>query len=174
MKFEERYATAIRTSNLKSEPNTTVSSTDILGAAGAASRQHALAFGLMRLLLGDNGNVGSIIETMAEKAVGKAYRIGLEEIDWQGARTLARIVLEWYRDPTCKTCGGHGFKRMQNAPALSDQACTACRGHGQRDFDAMFPPTRILLARWLAVELEREIGLAGPAAMRALAPRLDL
>lgn len=172
MRFEERYATAIRANSLKSEAKTTASSTDVLGAAGIAARDNPLGFALYRLFLGDNGSVDAIIEEMAARAVGKAYRIK-PEIDWQGARILSRLVLDWYRSPACRACGRHGFQRMKNAPALSDQPCTECRGAKDRDFDAMFSLTRLSLARWLAVELEREMGLAGPAAMAALAPRLD-
>jgi hypothetical protein len=149
------------------------SSADILGAAGKASKDHPLSLSLLRLFNGDNGAVSEIIELMTSAAVGKAYRVG-PEISRVAASFIARLVLDWYRDSTCKACGGHGFKRMNGAPTLSDQPCGQCAGTGRRNFDAMFPKSRLELARWLAAELEREQALAGPAAMAALAPRLDL
>ena len=173
MKFEDRYASAVRTSNLKSEEKTTFSSADILGAAGKASVHYPLALALLRLFTGDNKAADTIIELMSLKMVGKAYRLR-DEIDMVAASLVARIVLDWYRDSVCKQCGGHGFKRMIGAPTLSDQACPHCAGQGKRDFDSMFSSRRLELAKWAAAELEFEMALAGPAAMAALKPRLDL
>lgn len=174
MKFEDRYASAMRSSNLRSEEKTLHSSADILGAAGKASKDYPLALSLLRLFNGDNGAVAKIVELMTEKAITKAYRTTRAEIGPVAASLIARMVLDWYRDSACKPCGGHGFKRMKGAPALSDQPCQVCTGTGKRDFETMFPPNRLELAKWLAAELERETALAGPAAMAALAPRLDL
>lgn len=173
MKFEDRYARAMRSSNLRSEEKSVHSGADILGAAGLAAKEHPLAIALLRLFNGDLGAVDRIIDLMTDMAVGKAYRLG-REIDRVAASLLSRFVLDWYRDARCKACGGHGFKRMKAAPTLSDQQCTACEGAGRRNFESMFPPERLELAKWLAAELERETALAGPAAMAALAPRLEV
>jgi hypothetical protein len=173
MKFEDRYATAMRSSNLKSEEKTMHSSADILGAAGKASKKYPLALALLRLFNGDNHAVSTIIELMTTMAISKAWRKHVE-IDRVSASLIARLVLDWYRDSVCKPCGGHGFKRMAAAPALSGQACGECRGTGKRPFETMFPASRLELAKWLAAELEQNTALAGPAAMAALSVRLDL
>lgn len=173
MKFEDRYARAVRSTNLRSEEKTIYSSVDILGAAGKASARHPLSLAILRLFIGDKHAVTQIIDLLTGKAVGKAHRLNTE-IDQVSASLLARLVLDWYRDSVCKTCGGHGFKRLPGAPKLSDQECGQCEGTGKRDFESMFPSSRLELAKWLAAELEREAGKAGPAAMAALAPRLEL
>lgn len=175
MKFDDRYSTAIRSSNLRSEAKTLHSSADILGAAGKASKRHPLALALLRLFCSsDNQTVGEVVDIMTSMAVGKAYRLH-DEIGREAASILSRLVLDWYRDPACKQCGGHGFKRMANAPTLSDQSCGICSSTpGRRNFEAMFPSNRLELAKWLAGELERETAIAGPAAMAALATRLEL
>ena len=173
MNFEDRYSTAVRTNNLKSEEKTTFSSSDVLGAAGLAAKLNPLAIALLRLFTGDNRAADTIVELMSAKMVGKAFRLR-DEIDMVAASLIARMVLDWYRDSVCKQCGGHGFKRMTGAPTLSDQACGNCSGSGKRDFDSMFPASRLELAKWVSVELEREMGIAGPASMAMLRPRLDL
>lgn len=170
MKFEDRYALAVRSSNLRSDDRTMYSSVDILGAAGKASVKHPLSLAVLRLFLGDKHAVPQIVDLLTLKAVGKAYRMNAK-IDQVSASLLSRLVLDWYRDPVCKQCGGHRFKLFANTPKLSDQACGQCHGSGKRDFESMFPSNRVELARWLAAELEREAGMAEPAAMAALAPR---
>ena len=57
---------------------------------------------------------------------------------------------------------------------MDRSSCKFCRGTGKILFDRQFPITRLELARWLLVEIEREQAVAGPAAMAALAPKLEL
>jgi hypothetical protein len=173
MKFEDRYHSAVRTSNLKSEEKTMFSASDVLGAAGLAAKTDPLAFALLRMFTGDRHAAGEIIEMLTDKLVGKGYRSG-NEIDRVAASLMARLVLDWFRDSVCKACGGLAYRRMEGAPSLSARACGVCEGTGRRSLEALFPDERVDLARWLAVEMERELAKAGPAAMKALAPRLDL
>lgn len=174
MKFEDRYAMAVRTSNLKSESTTTFSSADILGAAGLAAQRHPLAISLLRLFTGDNAAAGVIVDHMTQMTMSKAHFAYSQAIDREAASIVSRLVLDWYRDRRCRPCRGLGHQLIPGTPKLSDQACKVCGGAGLRDFDAMFPPDRLQLAKWLASELEREMGMAGPAAMAALKPKLDL
>lgn len=171
MRFDERYATAVRTANLRSDEKTTFSAADVLGAAGIASRKHPLALALLRLFSGDNHASGQILDLLESMLVGKAFRMG-RDVDRAAASVMARLALDWFRDSVCKPCGGHGYLRMDGSPTLSDKACGDCSGKGRREFEVLFPPERVDLARWAIAELEREAASAGPAAMAALAPRL--
>ena len=173
MKIIDRYAGAVRSSNLASKPDTTYSDSDVLGAAGLAAKRAPLGVALLRLFSGDNHASGEIVEIMADKAVGKAYRLG-NECGRVEADDIARAVLAWHRDGTCKPCGGHGVRLIPGTPTLGGEPCPKCRSTGRVLFDRQFTMERLDLARWLVAELEREMAIAGPEAMRKLAPRLDL
>lgn len=172
MSIIDRYATAIRSSNLGSKPDTDRSDSDIIGAAGLAAKRSPLAIALMRLFCGDNHASSTIVGILADKAVGKAYRMG-NECSRSEARDISAAVLAWHRDGTCKVCGGHGVKLIPGTKTLGGDRCTSCRD-GKILFDSKFSMLRLDLARWLAAELDREQAIAGADAMRALAPKLDL
>jgi hypothetical protein len=173
MKIEDRYSSAIRSSNLRSNPETNQSDADVIGAAGLASKQSPLAISLLRLFVGGDSNGAQVVEQLAAMAVGKAYRMGAE-IGKPDALTLAWQVLAYHRNSICKSCSGHGLQVIPNVPVLSAQRCPACKGSGTRSFNNLFSIERLELARWLLVEMERETAIAGPLAMARLAPRLDL
>lgn len=173
MSIIDRYHTAVRCSNMRSEPDTTSSNVDVLGAVGLARKERRLSFMILRLLTGDNSASSDTIELLTTMAWSKAKQWE-EPINRQGASLIARLVLDWYRDSACRACGGHGYKVMQGAPCIGDVACETCRGSKKRDFDGMFQPERLRLALWLLEEVSRETGAAGPAAMAKLAPRLYL
>lgn len=173
MKILDRYAGAVRSSNMGSDPDTVYSDSDVVGAAGLAAKRAPLGVALMRLFSGDNHAVGEIVRILSAKAVGKAYRIG-NEIAGVEADDVARAVLAWHRDGACKPCGGHGQKLIPGTTTIGDDKCPACRGTGRVSFDRQFSMEKLELARWLVAELEREMAIAGPEAMRMLAPRLDL
>lgn len=179
-KFTNRYAGAVFSRNLKSEPDTAMSDADTVGAAGLAAKRSPLAMALLRLFVGDNHAAESLAILLENMVVGKAYRMGIE-ITRSEARDMGRAVLAWHREGVCKPCGGHGFdvqkgsaKVGQARAVLSSTNCKFCRGTGKILFDKQFPITRLELARWLLVEIEREQAIAGPAAMAALAPKLEL
>ena len=180
MTYTDRYASAKRSSNLRSKADTTQSDSDVLGAAGLAAKRQPLAMALLSLFVGDNRAAKQVVLLMADMLVGKAWhweKVSLERVE---AEDMARKVLAWHRDGVCRVCGGHGFqlqsggKPGQGRDTLSDRHCTACRGTGRIPFDGAFSMERTPLARWLLSEVERETAKAGPAAMQALAPRLDL
>lgn len=173
MKIEDRYSSAIRSSNLRSNPETDQSDADVIGAAGLAAKQSPLAIALLRLFVGGDSNGAQVVEQLAAMAVGKAYRMGAE-IGKPDALTLAWQVLAYHRNSTCAPCGGRGHQLMPNAPVLSGLRCSKCKGTGKRSFNNLFSIERLELARWLLVEMERETAIAGPLAMARLAPRLDL
>lgn len=185
MSIVDRYSGAVNSSNLKSKPDTNCSDSDVLGAAGFASkpvrtvagvevRGSPLGIALMRLFAGDNTAAADLVRVMSRALVGKAWhweKTALPEVE---AEDMARAVLAWYRDGVCKVCGGHGKEKLVGAPGLSDRDCQACKGSGKVPFDKAFVIERRALARWMLAEVEREQTIAGPAAMAALAPRMEL
>lgn len=173
MKIADRYATAVHSGNLGSRPETTASDSDVLGAAGLAAKQNPLGIALMRLLSGDNHASADVVRILADKAVGKAYRMG-NECGRTEAEDLARAILAWHRHGTCTRCGGHGVLLIPGTPTLGNKECPACRGTGRLRLEKHVGMLRLELARWLATEIDRELAFAGPAAMKALAPTLQL
>lgn len=173
MKILERYASAIRSSNLLSEERTTYSDSDVIGAAGFAAHSHPLAMALQRLFAGENRAAASIVEILSQMAWAKAHalRVKLKRTE---ADDVAMAVLAWYREGTCAPCGGHGYAVIPGTLTIGEHECKECHGAGRIDFDAQFIDSRLTLARWLLAEVDREQGRAGPAAMAALAPRLEL
>lgn len=167
MKIIERYASAIRSSNLVSAPDTTHSDSDVLGAAGFAAKRSPLAIALLRLFCGDNHASAAVVAILADKVVGKAYRAGTE-CSRTEAYDISAAVLAWHRDGTCKRCGGHGVKIIPGTTTLGNEHCTSCTD-GRIRFDAQFPVRRLEIAQWLSAELSREQAIAGAQAMQSLA-----
>lgn len=169
----DRYASAIRSSDMRSKPETVHGDSDIVGAAGLAARRHDLALALQRLFSGDNGAADALVELLAGMAWGKAHKLRIR-IYRSECLDLARAVLAWHRDGRCRHCRGHGFLLMPSTPVIGTDRCRHCRGTGRVPFDKQFAPPLRMLAQWLIAEVEREQCVAGPAVMRALAARMDL
>lgn len=156
------------------DPARTAAKVDLLGAFGLMGKQHPLAAALVRLLSGgDNTAAREVVSEMAAVVEGRAYRTSVQITRLQ-AEDMARMVLAWYRHGTCTPCSGHGFELIEGAPALSGNQCKACRGAGKVPFTMQFSIERQELAEWVLAKVEREIAMAGPAAMARLAPRLEL
>lgn len=183
MKIQERYASAVHSSNLKSRPETAMSDTDVLGAYGIADRRlssgdghfsrHALAVPLERLFTGDGTAAGEIIRILADIIRGKARALRIDMTAVQSS-DMARAVLGWYRHPSCRVCGGHGFKVIKNTTTLGDNRCRPCNGTGKVQLELAFRVEQRELVAWVIAQMERESAMAGPAAMRALGATLDL
>jgi len=178
--IEERYSTAVRSSNLKSKPDTTRSDSDVLGAAGLASRKRfdgrpgvPIAMALTRLFSGDNRAAHELVRLLSEMAWGKAFKLGIALKRVQ-AVDMAKAVLAWHRDGACQKCGGHGFALIKGTKTIGDAACPSCAGSGKLPFDRQFAAAQLEIARWLLAEVQGEQSKAGPAAMAALAPSLDI
>lgn len=184
MSLHDRYASAVHSGNLKpqkdsmggADPARTASKLDIVGAYGLMGRKHRLAGALCRLLLGgDNQAARDVVQELAAVIEGRAYRTGVQVTRLQ-AEDMGRMVLAWFRDGTCKHCGGLGYEKVPGVPALSGNACKHCdpRHPGKVPFAAAFAMERLELAWFSLAKIERELALAGPAALAALAPRMDL
>jgi len=183
MLIQDRYASATHSSNLKSVPKTIYSDSDVLGAYGMADRRlstgeghfskHPLAVPLERLFTGDNSAAGEIVRILAEiiRSKAKALRIRMTELQ---ASDMARVAVGWFRHPACRVCGGHGFKLIKNTVTLGDSRCRPCNGTGKVQLELAYRVEQRELVSWVIAQLERESAMAGPAAMRALAPSLAL
>lgn len=186
MAITDRYNSAVRSSNLKTQPSTT-GDTDVLGAMGLADRDLCrghdsagervhpapLAVPLQRLFAGDNRVAPEIVQILATMAFEQSWVLHIK-IKRTTAEDMARACLAWHRDGVCKPCGGHGETLIPGTKTHSGHACQACRGTGKIPFDSQFRQTHQPLARWLVAEMERASGQAGPRAMRLLADRMDL
>jgi hypothetical protein len=183
MHIQDRYASAVHSNNLRGRPDTTCSDTDVLGAMGIADRRlcageghfskHPLAVPLERLFAGDDSAAGEIIRILAEIIRGKAKALRIRMTEVQGA-DMARVTLGWFRHPACQVCHGHGFKIIPNTTTLGDSRCRPCNGTGKVLLEQAFRVEQRELVGWVMAQMEREAGMAGPAAMRALAPMLEL
>lgn len=177
MRITDRYASAVRSSCLTVDERTMYSDTDVLGAMGLAARQlekedHALAVALTRLFTGANGASMLVVQLLSEKAWKRARSTNVK-LNRMGAADIAKACLAWHRDGVCKACGGHGTLVIPGSTTLGPVGCKPCKGDGKVPFERQFPHDLRDLAAWLVTEMEREQSRAGPAAMRAIAPRLD-
>ena len=183
MKIQNRYASAVNSSNLKIQYETKMSDTDVLGAYGIADRRlangidhftkHPLAVPLERLFMGDSTAAQEIIRILVEIIRKKApsMRVSVTQVQ---ARDMAKAALAWFRSPACRACGGHGFKLIRNTRTLGDMRCRPCNGTGKTQLEMAFRLEQRELIRWIMTRMELESALAGPAAMKALAPSLNL
>jgi hypothetical protein len=190
-KIQNRYASAVHSSNLAVDGKTYMSDSDTLGAMGLADkaltegrriiapdtyepvRPAPLAVSLERLFSGDNRAAYDIVRTLAEMAHEHSFKIDCR-IKRVQCVDLARACLAWHRDGTCKPCEGRGYQLIPGTKTLSERECPECRGSRKMQFERQFRPEWRELARWMVSEMTRASGYAGPAAMRALAPQLEL
>lgn len=187
MKILERYASAIKSSNLKTVASTTYGDTDVLGAYGIADRRlslginaagiqvregRPLAVPLQRLLMGDSGAAVELVDLLAHALRGqaKAARVVLTAF---GSQKMARAVLAYFRNSACQVCGGHGLEVVPGSNALGAAKCSPCNGTGRVQIVKAFRQEHRDLVRWAMDRVEEESARAGPAAMKALADRLE-
>lgn len=173
MRILDRYASAIRSSNLRSAESTHASDSDVIGAFGLAAKRNGLAVALQRLFGGDNHAAVELVRVMSEMVWGKARAIGVP-LKRSQADDLARAALAWKRNGVCIPCHGIGQATIPGTPALTGRDCPACKGLGKVPFEAQIARAHRDIASWLLAEIERESGVAGPAAMSKLAKAFEL
>ena len=193
MKITDRYASAIHSSRLVTsrendkDGQTTVEDLDAIGAyawadrdltrghdsSGNAVRPAPLAVPLERLFAGDHRAAHEIVGMMSDMVWRRAREVRVK-INHLQAHDMACACLAWCRNGTCKSCGGHGKTLIPGSKSFSDHDCQPCVGTGKLVFNSAFRREHRELASWLVAELEREMGRAGPQAMRVLAPKLEL
>lgn len=189
--IQQRYASAVHTSDLTVDPNTHRSSSDVLGAFGIAAKRlesgwvttgegegysipkSPLTMPLARLLAGDNNAAHEVVEKLGEGVFAQSWVVRVKITRGQ-AQDIAKACLAWHRDGTCKPCGGHGKTLIPGTKTLSDHRCEPCGGVGRIPFETQFQEWKGWpdLARWAVGEMERALGKAGPMAMQAISERL--
>lgn len=185
--IQQRYPSAVNSNNLAMDASTLMSDSDTLAAMGRAD--HALTTGrsfdgrsippsplavpLQRLLAGDNNESYAVVRLLTAMTHAHSFKIKTK-ISHKEAGDMARACLAWMRSGACSTCYGRRWLLVPGTQSLSDTECTACQGTGKMPFEDHFEPSRRELARWAVSQLENAMGRAGPEAMKALAPRLDL
>jgi len=182
MRINDRYASAINSSRLVSHPDTKWSDTDVLGAFAIADKRlshgdgfskHPLAVPLQRLFVGDKTAAMEITRILTEIIRGKALSMRINIAQTQ-AQDMARATLAWFRNPSCQVCGGHGFKIIKGTTTVGDSRCHPCAGSGKVLLEMGFRLEHRELLRYVMAKMDREAAMAGPEAMRALSPKLDL
>ena len=196
MAYQDRYARAINSSNLKSASNKgdegmSYTDTDALGGMGVADRAltegrlvtgpgthrpikpSPLSAAVARLLMGDDRTAHGILDVLGEMAFEHSWKLHVKLTRVQ-ARDMAVACYGWYRYGACKPCGGHGKTLIPGTTALSDHDCQVCKGTGKLLLEPQFRPEQRDLARWVVGELERSAGRAFDVAARKIAPSLDL
>lgn len=189
--FTNRYAAAVHSGNLASDPDTTFSDSDVLGAAGLAGkavryaddphkrrRGAPLALALQRMFVGGDPQGRAVVPILMRMLMVEAHRRE-DDASELAAGIISRTVLDWHRDSVCKRCGGHGYDTVvgtslgDRRAVISNIPCRACRGSGRRSFNALFSRDRLQIALWLRDRIEAETARAAAEAMAALAPRLS-
>lgn len=193
--ISNRYAAAIRSSNLKSPDakgyeGVVQRDADVLGSMGLADRALTegfvvtgpdrqgypvkpapMAATLARLFAGDNraaAEVAAILEGMIFAA--RTKRVQVSRIQ---AKDMAEACLAFHRNGRCRPCNGLGYALIPGTNRLSAHECPDCKGEGLILLDKQFPVEHRELARWAVAELEMASGPAFEMAAKKLAPKLD-
>jgi hypothetical protein len=159
MLIAERYASAIHSGNLAVSSRTASSPTDILAAAGAATRERPLASILLRWFAGDYNVLYDLAALSTQMLTTKAWHKSKVKLRRPQAERIVSDVLVWYWVSTCAFCKGRGYKVISGSPHLSDKLCPGCGGRGRKLAEVDFGKYHDL-ASWLIQEYEREHGLA--------------
>jgi hypothetical protein len=170
LKIIERYASAVRSSNLRSKEATTYSDPDVIGAFGLAAKTEPLGAALHRLFTGDNRAAQAVIEALSGKLMAH-FPTSLTESE---SLSVAGGVLKWNQSNVCPHCKGRGSELIQGSPTLSDRECKHCRGTGKKLFEKQFHRDKIKYADWAQLQIDIALPAAGQAAMKSIAASLDL
>lgn len=127
-KISERYSIARNTSNLKSEPRTVMSASDVIGAAGMAAQEHQDALLLWSVMYGGKTSQKMrLVDGLAYKLTDYMMRNRLKG----NPRHIAMEVLAYYLHATCDDCDGVGHQIIPYTIVRSDDPCPYCLGTGK-------------------------------------------
>jgi hypothetical protein len=128
MKISEHYSRAIYATSLKSEPRTTLSASDVLGAAGMAAQQHHDALLLWSVFYGGKtGQKLALVEGLERKLCTYMMANRLKG----NPSVIAREVVAHYMLAKCSACDGVGYQLIPHSIARSDDTCPECMGTGK-------------------------------------------
>ena len=127
-KISEHYSIARNTSNLKSEPRTRMSASDVIGAAGMAAQEHADALLLWSVVYGGKTSQKMrLVDGLAHKLAGHMMRNRHKG----NPRHIAMEVIAYYLHATCDDCDGVGYEIIPYTIVRSDDPCPYCQGTGK-------------------------------------------
>ena len=165
MRIAEQYSIARHTSNLKSEPRTASSASDVIAAAGMAAQDNATAMMLWEITFrGRTQAKLALVEVLAQDLTVYMLRSRLKG----DPRRIAMEVLAWWLHGTCQPCGGRGLQTILGTPVLSDDLCTHCYGSGKLPLPTPEP------YRWLHDRMSKLSAIAAGKVMQKLALDMDL
>ena len=130
MKIAQRYLMARTTSNLKSEPRSSLSASDVLAGAGMAAQQHSDALLLWSVVYGGKTQQKMMLVDGLERKVSEY----MMRNRLKGApRHIAMEVLAYYLHAKCMACDGVGHRIIEGTITREDEPCPVCRGTGKPD-----------------------------------------
>lgn len=137
---EEKYSSAITTSNLRVEADKGGAGDVIIAVGWSASR---IGAALMRLHteydssaipLGHVSNTDRALLQCKLKSlpdVLEQVTLYADTLEMACPEAAALAVVSFWLNKRCGKCGGHRFERTPGTPALSARHCKACRGSGE-------------------------------------------
>ena len=130
MKIAQRYLMARNTSNLKSEPRSSLSASDVLAGAGMAAQQHSDALLLWSVVYGGKTQQKMMLVDGLERKVSEY----MMRNRLKGApRHIAMEVLAYYLHAKCMACDGVCHRIIEGTITREDEPCPVCRGTGKPD-----------------------------------------
>jgi hypothetical protein len=170
--IQERYAQAIRSSNLTCDVNTTFSDLDVIGAMAFADarlsrrdewgRSRPGACGISRLLAGDDREAKRAVQSVAHRVWARAASAGFDLV-WKDAENIAKSCFAWMEHGGCRICAGSMSKRA---------TCSNCDGSGRISFVKGFSAEHYPFAKWAVQEIVADLSVAGAEAGRAIAEQM--
>jgi len=150
LKIVERYASAIRSSNLRSIERTNFSDLDVIGAVGLASKTDYLGALLLRFELGDNKAARECAGRMAHRAT-----VQFPKLHPRTAVDIASALLAFTRSDVCTDCNGLGSRVIEGTPVLEKAECQTCRGTGKKRIDRQFAKEHMPVVDWMNAWISR-------------------
>jgi hypothetical protein len=144
LKIVERYASAVRSSNLRSIERTNFSDSDVIGAVGLASKTDYLGALLLRFELGDNKAAKECAGVMAHRAT-----VQFPKLHPRTAVDIASALLAFTRSDVCPDCNGLGREVIAGTPTLGTHECKTCRGIGKKRIDRQFAKEHMQVVDWM-------------------------
>jgi len=150
LRIIDRYASAIRSSNLRSIERTTHSDSDVIGAVGLASKTDYLGALLLRFELGDNKAARECAGVLANRAC-----IQFPKLHPRTAVDIASALIAFSRSDVCTDCNGLGCEVIPGTPTLSKKECRTCRGTGKKRIDKQFSKEHMPIVDWMYAWVSR-------------------
>jgi hypothetical protein len=159
MQISQRYASARSATNLASDPRTSMSASDVLGAVGMAGQANPEAVALLNSAFGGKTSAKlAFVELLEHRLQHQMLRER-----WKGnPRQIAQEAVAWWLHGTCQPCSGRGYELINGTPSLG-HICKHCNATG-----------RILAPRepaflWLIDLIERLVSVAEGETRKKLA-----